>query len=125
VTSSLGSPPGYYDQSWYPGMGSSQPDPDITTLVPATAVAGSGSAAVQVNGANFEATSVVEADGVALSTTYVSATRLTAAYDPVVEGTVQFTVRNASGKESNNSPFVVTAAEDAPAARRTRKARTE
>jgi hypothetical protein len=63
-----------------------------------------------VNGTEFVAGSKVEADGVELSTVYVSATELTAAYDvPATAGTVQFTVRNPSGNESNDAPFTVTA----------------
>ena len=39
-----------------------------------------------------------------------SATSVTGTYDPTVEGTVQFTVRNPSDAESNSMAFVVTAA---------------
>ena len=86
-------------------------DPKITSLTPATAVAGSAAAPVAVAGTGFEATSKVESDGAALTTAFVSATALTATFDPgSAAKTVQFTVRNVSGHESNDSPFVITAA---------------
>jgi hypothetical protein len=106
---------GYYEQS-YPmakllaGGGGGGADPNITTLVPATGVA-AALATVQVNGSNFEAGSVVEVDQApATSTTYVSATRLTATFTPAAAGTVQITVRNVNDEESNSAPFTVTAA---------------
>jgi hypothetical protein len=80
------------------------PDPTISTLAPATGTVGT-QVTVTVTGTNFETGSTVEANQTALPTTFVSATSLTAPYTPTAAGTVQFTVRNPSGKESNDSPF--------------------
>jgi hypothetical protein len=103
---------GYYDQAYYPGMGTPvppAPDPTIGALVPATASVAGGALDVQVNGTEFVAGSKVEVDGAEITTTFVSATELTANYTPAgAARTVQFTVRNPSGKESNDSPFVIT-----------------
>jgi hypothetical protein len=100
-----------YDASYPPELwgGGSAPDPHIDSLVPATASAAAGPATVTVNGSNFEATSDVEINGAAQATTFVSSTVVTVSYDPSTAGTVQFTVRNDSGKESNSVPFIVAA----------------
>lgn len=98
----------YYDQSLPPSVYGAG-DPRISSLAPNTASASSGPITVTVNGSNFESGSVVEIDGAAQATTFVSATRLTVSYDPSTAGTVIFTVRNPDALESNNSPFVVTA----------------
>jgi hypothetical protein len=91
------------------GGGVGAPDPHIDSLVPATASAAAGPATVTVNGFNFEATSDVEINGATQATTFVSPTVVTVSYDPSTAGTVQFTVRNDSGKESNSVPFVIAA----------------
>jgi hypothetical protein len=54
------------------------PAPISTTLSPATAVAGSPGLILTVRGSDFISSSVVRFNGVALATTYVSATELTA-----------------------------------------------
>jgi hypothetical protein len=54
------------------------PAPTITSLAPATAVAGSVAFSLTVNGTGFGAGSVVTFNGAALATTLVSATQLTA-----------------------------------------------
>jgi hypothetical protein len=104
---------GYYDQSYPPDIlrPPTVPDPSITSLAPNTAVAGSGPVTVTVTVTNFLSGSVVEVDQVAKATTFVSATSLTASYDPLVAGPHSFTVRNggAGGEESNPSIFTVTA----------------
>jgi hypothetical protein len=91
------------------GAGSGPVDPDITSLAPNAGTTGV-LVHVAVTGTGFENGSKVEANGAALPTTFVSHTRLTANYTPGAAGTVQFTVRNPSGKESNDAPFTVTAA---------------
>lgn len=96
-----------YDASYPPDVLNGAPDPHITTLTPNTIAAGAPATTVTVTGTNFEATSVVEVDGIAQATTFVSPTSLTISYDPVNAGTEQFTVRNTSGKESNSVPFTV------------------
>lgn len=103
---------GYYEQSYPPsiyGPGPGPVDPDITSLAPTTGSAAAGPISVQVHGAGFEAGSVVEIDGAAQATTYVSATELSISFDPAAAGNVVFTVRNPSDAESNSVPFVVTA----------------
>lgn len=94
-----------YDASYPPGVYA--PDPHINTLTPNTVSAAAGPTTVTVAGTDFEATSVVEIAGTAQATTFVSPASLTVSYDPTVAATVQFTVRNTSGKESNSVPFVV------------------
>ena len=84
-------------------------DPNIDSLTPSSGEVGVA-VSVTVAGSNFEDGSVVEAGGTALSTAFVSETELTADFTPDAEGTVNFTVRNPSEKESNDSPFTVTAA---------------
>lgn len=90
------------------------PDPQITSLSPNMAVAGTPTS-VTVNGSNFDPDAQVEVNGTAQTTTFVSASRLTANYTPVAAGTVQFSVRNmATTAESNNMLFTVTAPPPAP-----------
>jgi len=55
------------------------PAPTIASLAPATAVAGSAAFTLAVNGTGFVNTSVVSFNGTALTTTYISATQVTAA----------------------------------------------
>lgn len=102
--------PGYYDGSYPPSVLHPVPDPDITALAPNTGSAAGGAITVTVTGTGFEPTSVIEIDQIAAPTTFVSATELTTSFDPTTAGTVTFTVRNTSGKESNSSPFTVGAA---------------
>ena len=100
-------------------------DPAITSLAPNSGAV-SAVVTVTVTGTGFEAGSTVEVNGAAQSTSFVSSTELTASYTPDAEGTVQFTVRNPSNAESNDSPFTVTAAtqqsEVQPAAKATKRA---
>lgn len=110
-----------YDASYPPAVFA--PDPQINTLAPNTVSAAAGPTTITVNGTDFEATSVVEVDGTAQATTFVSPTVLTISYDPTVAGTDQFTVRNTSGKESNSVPFVVGALAGTQAATSKRRAR--
>jgi len=109
----VGTPLGYYESSYPPsvwGGGSGGPaDPSITSLVPNTGSAAAGPISVQVNGTRFEAGSVVEVAQAPVTTVYVSATQLTATFDPPAAGTVQFTVRNPNEEESNSVPFTVSA----------------
>jgi len=102
----------YYDTSYPPSLwgGGTGPDPSITSIAPTGAVAGSGPVTITVTGTNFVSGSVVEVDQSARPTTFVSATSLTATYDPLVAGAKVVTVRNPNEEESNNTPFTVTAA---------------
>jgi uncharacterized repeat protein (TIGR01451 family) len=86
--------------------------PAITTLQPSTAAAGSSAFTLTVNGSNFVTGAVVNFNGMARSTTFVSATQLTAAIlasDVATAGTPGVTVTNPSGGTSNAVTFTVTA----------------
>jgi hypothetical protein len=107
-----------YQESYPPslwGGGGGAGDPAISSLAPSTLPASAGATAITVTGARFVSGSVVEVNQAPVTTTYVSATQLTATFDPTVAGTVTFTVRNPNDEESNGQPFVVTAgAEEEP-----------
>lgn len=97
-----------YSDSYPPSvLAGGAPDPQIASLAPTTVSAAAGPTTITVTGTDFEATSVVEVNQAAQPTTFVDAGHLTISYDPTVAGTVQFTVRNTSGQESNSVPFVV------------------
>ena len=87
--------------------------PAITRLCPTAMPIGSPSSTLTVQGANFTASSVVDWNGSPLSTTYVSATQLTAvvpAAPLTAHGTVSVTVATPApgGGMSNVFPFDVT-----------------
>ena len=76
------------------GTAVSNPVPAITTLLPTGTTAGSGAFTLTVNGTGFINGSVVNFNGSARATTYVSATQLTAAIlaaDIASAGTVSYT----------------------------------
>jgi hypothetical protein len=85
--------------------------PTITSLNPSNVVVGSGSAALTLQGANYFSNSVVYAGTTALSTTYVSATKLTATIPAALTatpGALPITVVNgAAGESSAASNFMV------------------
>jgi trimeric autotransporter adhesin len=85
--------------------------PSITTLSPSSAAAGSGDFTLTVNGSNFVSSSVIQWGGVALPTTYVGSTRLTAlvsAIRIVGAGPIPVTVVNPGGQVSTAATFTVT-----------------
>ena len=89
------------------------PVPTVSSLAPATAVAGSVGFTLTVNGTGFVAGSVVNFNGVALPTTLVSATQLTAAVPAsavATAGTYNVTVTNPApgGGTSAAATFTVT-----------------
>ena len=92
------------------------PAPTITSLSPTTAVAGSGAFTLTVNGTGFLSSSVVNFNGMALATTFVSATQLTAAVPAsavATAGTYNVTVANPTANQGGTSvasSFTVTAA---------------
>jgi uncharacterized protein (TIGR03437 family) len=73
------------------------PVPTLTGINPTSALAGSAAFPLTVNGTNFNNTSVVQWNGTARATTFVSATQLTAAItaaDVLAAGTATVTVNN-------------------------------
>src|SRR5512139_897709 len=96
------------------------PVPAVTTLSPSSATAGSGPFTLTVTGSNFVSGSVVRWNGVDRSTTYVSATQLTAsilAGDVATAGSFPVTVFNPApgGGTSNAVSFTVVAPNPVPA----------
>jgi uncharacterized protein (TIGR03437 family) len=88
------------------------PQPQLTSLDPASALIGSGSFTLTVNGSNFVPTSVVNWGGQSRTTTFVSNSQLTAAIpasDLNTAGTVNITIFNPApgGGTSNALPFTV------------------
>jgi YVTN family beta-propeller protein len=78
-------------------IAASNPVPVVTSLAPTFATAGDATFTLTVNGSGFVSNSVVNWNGVALTTTFVSATQLTAsvpASDVVNSGTASVTVFN-------------------------------
>jgi hypothetical protein len=93
----------------------SNPVPAITNISPANASAGSGAFTLTVNGTNFVSSSSVLFNGAARTTTFVSATQLTAAIlatDITSTGTPPVVVTNPTpgGGQSNSVTFTITAA---------------
>ena len=90
---------------------SSSGPPTITSLSPATLPAGSPGFTLTVNGSGFVTGSVVNWNGTALPTTFISSTQLTAAVpasDVANIGTAKVTVTNPGNIMSNSSNFVIT-----------------
>ncbi|MGI4760329.1 MAG: IPT/TIG domain-containing protein [Janthinobacterium lividum] len=78
--------------------------PVITSLSPASVVAGSGALTLTVNGANFVRGATVSLNGVNLATTYLSATQLTAAVPNAATSTAgSYPVRVANSAVSGSS----------------------
>lgn len=87
------------------------PTPTITTISPNSAVAGSAPFTLTINGTNFVAASLVNFGGTAPTTTFVSATQLTAAIPAAAiasSGAVGVTVTNGGAQTSNALNFTVT-----------------
>ncbi|HTU43930.1 MAG TPA: IPT/TIG domain-containing protein [Bryobacteraceae bacterium] len=84
---------------------------NITSLNPSTAVAGGAAFTLTVNGNDFESGAVVQWNGTALATSFVSSTKLTAPVLPNLiasAGTAQVTVVEA-GATSNALAFTIAA----------------
>jgi hypothetical protein len=101
------------------GAAASNPVPAITTLLPASTTAGSGAFTLTVNGSSFVNGAVVNFNGNARTTTYVSANQVTAAIlasDIANAGTPAVTVTNPGpgGGVSNALTFSITAAASNP-----------
>ena len=89
------------------------PTPTLTTLSPSSAAAGGSAFTLTVNGSNFVSGSVVRWNGANRTTTFVSATQLTAAItaaDIAAAGSASVTVQNnpPSGAVSNALTFTIT-----------------
>jgi hypothetical protein len=96
------------------------PTPAISTLVPSSAASGSAALTLAVNGSDFIAASTVNWNGVALATSYVDPSHLTAtvaASDLTTVGTASITVFNPSpgGGTSSALTFTINASNPAPA----------
>ena len=88
------------------------PAPSITTISPTSATLGGAAFTLTVNGTGFVSSSVVNFNGAARTTTFVSATQLTAAItapDIAAIGSFPVTVTNPApgGGTSGSSPFAV------------------
>ena len=93
-------------------VGSGPATPTLTTLSPSSAVAGGPAFTLTVNGSNFVSGSVVRWNGANRTTTFVSATQLTAAItaaDIAAAGSASVTVQNPGGAVSNALTFTITA----------------
>ncbi len=85
----------------------------LSGLSPSSATAGGQAFTLTINGSGFLTNSVVQWNGSALSTTYVSANQLSASVPGsliAAQGTANITVINAGAVTSNSIPFVVTLA---------------
>lgn len=99
------------------GGGSSQPPSTpaaatLATIAPGSAVAGSGAFTLTVNGSGFVAGSVVSLTSMTLTTTFVSATQVTAAVPAnavTTSGSLTVLVTNPGSSASNALNFSVTA----------------
>jgi hypothetical protein len=99
----------YWDgTAWQNGVAPAPgaPDPHIDSIAPNTGQV-DVEVTIQITGSNFESGSVVEINGAAVPTTFVSATQLTVTVTPRVAGSPPVSVRNPSDMESNDVPFVV------------------
>ncbi len=96
------------------GGGSAAPRPPAPTIIsisPNTTVAGGAAFTLMIAGTNFVAASMVNFEGTAPTTTFVSATQLTATIPAaaiVSVGTVAVTVTNRGGGTSNMANFTIT-----------------
>jgi len=96
-----------------PPPSGSNPTPAITTISPNSAVAGGAAFTLTIDGTNFVAASMVNFGGTAPTTTFVSATQLTAAIPAAAiasAGTAAVTVTNLApgGGTSNAMNFTIT-----------------
>ena len=98
---------------------SSASTPTLTTLSPSSAAAGGPAFTLTVNGSNFVNGSVVSWNGANRTTTFVSATQLTAAIpaaDIAATGSASVTVQNPGGAISNPLTFTISAISGSPGA---------
>ena len=99
---------------WETNVSSVTAIPSITNLSPPSAPAGAAAFTLTVSGGAFTPTALVQWNGSDLTTTYVSATQLTAAVpasDVVQAGTAEVTVMVPGGSVSNEFGFVIQSAQ--------------
>lgn len=98
------------------GGGDTTPVPTISSITPTKITAGSGSAALTVNGTNFSSTTVIQAGGVAQPTAYVSSTQVTATLSAAqVASGSQLAIVAVNGSKSSASGTPVNLEVDNPA----------
>jgi len=98
-----------YSGSYPPSILNGGDDPHIASVAPNTCVVNVATP-ITVTGTNFATDAAIEVNNVAIATTRVSATQLTATYTPATTGAKTITVRNVgAAEESNSVPFTVTA----------------
>ena len=93
--------------SW---TGATAPGPTVTALTPNSATAGGAAFTLTVDGANFVSGATVLWNGATRTTTFVNATRVTAAItaaDIAAAGSVPVSVRNPDGQTSGTLTFTV------------------
>jgi IPT/TIG domain len=109
---------GYYDASYppevYGGGGTPAVAPTLTWIEPASGALISTPITLTITGTGFKPDVVVKAGGVALPTTFVSATSATATYTtPATAQTVLINVTNvADNKSSSALQFIVSATQE-------------
>src|SRR6266850_44242 len=89
------------------------PPPSLASLTPSTAAAGGPAFTLTADGTGFVSGATLLWNGAARTTTFVSATRVTAAIpasDIAAAGTATITVRNADGQASGAQTFTITPA---------------
>lgn len=94
------------------------PSPTVTSVTPATVAAGSASQTLTVAGTGFISSSVVSFNSTALTTSYVSATSLTAALPAsaiAADGSAKVTVTNPSPGGGTSAAFAFSITVPAPA----------
>lgn len=97
---------GYYDTSYPPSLWAPVVPPALTTITPATGVTGAG-VTITATGTGFTPGSKIRFGATELTTTYVSATELTATGTLPAPNTYSVTVSDPNGI-SNGRPFIVT-----------------
>jgi uncharacterized protein (TIGR03437 family) len=88
------------------------PTPTITSLSPVSATAGGAAFTLTINGTNFLSGAVVQWNGAALTTTFVSSTQLTAAVPASLiasAGSASITAVNTGGSASTAATFPINA----------------
>src|SRR5439155_21966288 len=86
------------------------PPPTLTSLTPSTTTAGSAAFTLTADGNNFVSGATVLWNGAARTTTFVSATLLTAstpAADIAAAGSASVSVRNPDGQTSGTQTFTI------------------